>query len=497
MMVRLLKSLLILLALGLITVSQLGLSPSTAQGHPNFVTIVVDDLDVASVAQMPAVNELLTAEGTTFTRFFATTPLCCPSRVSMLRGQYAHNHGVLRNDGEDAAGFPAFYASGKESVTLATLLHEAGYETALIGKYLNGYVLADDPRIPIPRTYIPPGWDTWITGVDDAPYAHFDYTLNVNGALVDYGHDEDDYLTDVLSGYAVDFVNRAAGTGDPFFLFLTPYAPHTPTVPAPRHVGKFRGATAPRTPAFDEPDVRDKPEWIRSSRRFNERKIAVIDDRYQRRLESLQAVDEMVEAIVDELDAQGVLQSTYILFLSDNGYILGEHRQPNGKDAPYDAATRIPLIVRGPGISAGSLVDEIALNSDLLPTLASLADVSIPPFVDGRSLVPLWTDSNSGWRQSALFEGFGIEFRPGERPELNTPPFKALRSEDALFTQYDTGEREFYDLTVDPYQLDNIVDQVPDPILGEYSQRLDGLAKCIAADCRSLEDKPLPPFHAG
>jgi N-acetylglucosamine-6-sulfatase len=492
--VRLLKHLLVLLGLGLTTLSQVWISPGTAQSRPNFVTIVVDDLDVASVAQMPAVNELLTAEGATFTRFFVTTPLCCPSRVSMLRGQYAHNHGVLRNVGKNAAGFPAFYASGEESNTLATLLHDAGYDTALIGKYLNGYVLADDPRIPIPRTYIPPGWDTWITGVDDAPYAHFDYTLNVNGALVEYGHDEGDYLTDVLSDHAVDFVNRVAETGDPFFLFLTPYAPHTPTVPAPRHEGLFRGATAPRTPAFDEPDVRDKPLWVRSSRRFNERKIAVIDDRYQRRLESLQAVDEMVEAIVDELDAQDVLQSTYILFLSDNGYFLGEHRQPNGKDAPYDVATRIPLIVRGPGVPAGAVIDEISLNTDLLPTLAHLGDVTTPLFLDGRSLVALWTRNVPPWRQSALLEGFGMELKSGERPGLNTPPFKALRSKDALYAEYDTGEREFYNLAVDPYQLDNVVDQVPELVLSEYATRLDALAECIAADCRSLEDKPLPPL---
>jgi arylsulfatase A-like enzyme len=259
----------------------------------------------------------------------------------------------------------------------------------------------------------------------------------------------------------------------------------------------FSGATAPRTPAFDEPDVQDKPEWIRSSRRFNERKIASIDDRYQRRLESLQAVDEMVEAIVDELDAREVLDSTYILFLSDNGYFLGEHRQPNGKDAPYDVATRIPLIVRGPGVPAGTLIEEIALNIDLLPTFTQLADQATLEFADGRSLVALWTEKTPEWRQSALLEGFGIELRPGERPELNTPPFNALRSSDALYVEYDTGEREFYDLTVDPYQLDNIIDQVPEPVLSEYRQRLEALAGCVAADCRSLETEPLPSFHSG
>src|SRR5215207_1654981 len=185
--VRLLTILLVLPGLALATATQSWISPGTAQSRPNFVTIVVDDLDSASVAQMPAVKRLLTEQGATFTQFFATTPLCCPSRVSMLRGQYAHNHRVLRNTGDDA-GFTAFHNSGEESDTLATMLHDAGYATALIGKYLNGYVPINDPRIPVPRTYVPPGWDTWIAGVGHAAYANFDYTLNINGALVQYGN---------------------------------------------------------------------------------------------------------------------------------------------------------------------------------------------------------------------------------------------------------------------------------------------------------------------
>jgi N-acetylglucosamine-6-sulfatase len=463
-----------------------------AQAPPNFVTIIVDDLDAASVAKMPAVNELLTAEGATFTHFFAPTPLCCPSRVSMLRGQYAHNHGVLRNTGEDA-GFAAFLASGEESETLATVLQDGGYKTGLIGKYLNGYVSVDDPRIPVPQTYVPPGWDTWISGVDHAAYTNFDYTLNVNGSLVGHGHEEGDYLTDVLSDYAVDFIDNAVGDGQAFFLYLNPYSPHQPTVPAPRHEGMFRGAMAPRTPAFDEADVEDKPEWIRTAARLNERKLTRIDEGYQVRLEALQAVDEMVRALVNKLVEDNLLDSTYILFLSDNGYFLGEYRQPNGKDAPYDAATRIPLIIRGPGVAANSEIDQIAMNIDLLPTLAQLANVSAPSFVDGRSLVPLWSETKPAWRQIALFEGFGREFETVERAEKEAPAFNALRTADTLYAEYETGEREYYDLVADPFHLTNIADEVPEETLSLYSERLAALAACERDECRSLEDAPVVP----
>jgi N-acetylglucosamine-6-sulfatase len=315
-------------------------SPTTpshaASGLPNVVVILLDDLDPASVAEMPVVARRLTAEGTTFSHFFATTPLCCPSRASILTGQYAHNHRVLRNTGEDA-GFTAFRNSGHESSTLATMLDGAGYETALIGKYLNGYATADD------LGYVPPGWDYWVAGVDRAGYSGFNYQLNVNGEVTGFGQDEEDYATDVLSGYALDFLDRAAGTDDPFFLYLAPFAPHSPSTPAPRHKGQYRGAKAPRTPAFDERNTRDKPRWVRSAAPFSDDRISRIDQNYRQRLESLQAVDEMIDALLQRLEQQGVLSSTYVFFLSDNGYFMGEHRQQGrpvrrGSACPADPA---------------------------------------------------------------------------------------------------------------------------------------------------------------
>jgi arylsulfatase A-like enzyme len=468
-----------------------GLGPLPAataivSNQQNFVVVVVDDLDSASLAHMPAVKRHLVDQGATFSRFFATTPLCCPSRASILRGQYAHNHGVLRNTGEDA-GFATFLASGHESTTLATLMDNAGYQTALVGKYLNGYSFAGEDR-----TYVPPGWDFWAAGVDHAAYDGFRYELNVNGELVRYGNDDSDYMTDVLAGYAHDFLAAATSGSAPFLLYLAPYAPHSPSTPAPRHQGRFAGAEAPRTPAFNENSIKDKPDWVRDTPRMRESKIKRVDADYRRRLESLLAVDEMVDAVMRQLEQAGVLETTYILFLSDNGYFLGEHRQPHGKDAPYDAASRVPLIVRGPEVPAGSTVDALALNVDVLPTVLDLAGLAAPSFVDGRSIAPIARGDARDWRQSALLEGFGKETESLEGTESSTPPFRAVRGEDVLYVEYETGERELYNLRKDPYELSNLVRGADKSLLRALSRQLEALGSCTGRECQELENAPLP-----
>jgi N-acetylglucosamine-6-sulfatase len=489
-MQRLLPIVALLFGLSTLAAIQPPRSPAAARTSPNIVVIVADDLDSASVSFMPAVNRLLAQQGATFTRFFATTPLCCPSRASILRGQYAHNHGVLRNTGDDA-GFTAFQQSGNESHTIATELDAAGYETALIGKYLNGYA---SPREA--SRYVPPGWDFWVAGVNHDAYNSFNYDLNVNGEIIHHGNNPRDYITDVLAAHALDFLDQAAESNQPFFLYLTPYAPHSPSTPAPRHEGMFAGESAPRTPAFNERNIKDKPNWVQTARMSSER-IARIDSGYRDRLESLMAVDEMVDVLMQRLDERGALDDTYVLFLSDNGYFLGEHRQPHGKDAPYDAASRVPLIARGPGITAGSAVDRIALNIDLFPTIAELAGISSPPYVDGRSLVPLFMGSDGDWREAALLEGFGQETESNEGTETSTPAFRALRSEQVLYTEYETGERELYNLRKDPYETSNIARHAPKSLLRVYSRRLDALASCAGSECARLENDPLPKRSSG
>ena len=273
-----------------------------ASTPPNIIVIVTDDLDARSVACMPNVQTLLAAEGVTFANAFVTTPLCCPSRASILRGQYAHSHGVLSNVG-DNGGFPAFYRLGDEDSTVATWLQDAGYRTALVGKYLNRY-----PK-GAAESHVPPGWDEWSafasSDEDEGGSYYSGYALNEDGTIVFYGQQPSEYSTDVLAAKATDFVARAAATGDPFFLYIAPFAPHGPSTPASRHTGAFAGVQAPRVPSFDEADVTDKPAWVQALPSLDDDQIALLDDRYRRRLRSLLAVDEMVASLVETLERRG------------------------------------------------------------------------------------------------------------------------------------------------------------------------------------------------
>jgi arylsulfatase A-like enzyme len=271
-------------------------------------------------------------------------------------------------------------------------LQEAGYRTALVGKYLNGYGEAET------TTRVPPGWDQWFASTS---VKYFDYDLVENGRLVHYGNDPRDYLTDVLSDRAREFVRRSAEKNQSFFLYLTPRAPHGPATPAPRHKDLFDGEKIPRSTSFNEEDVSDKPSYVRQTPLLNRDQIRELDGRYRDRLRTLQAVDELVDKLVRTLRDTGELDTTYIFFTSDNGFLLGEHRRDE-KGMPYEEAIRVPLLVRGPGVPVGT-VRNLASNIDLASTIAELAGVTVPDFVDGRSLVSLLQgQAISGWRQAVL-----------------------------------------------------------------------------------------------
>lgn len=475
-----------------------------AASPPNIVFILTDDLDARSVACMPNVQRLLAEQGATFTNFFITTPLCCPSRSSILRGQYAHNHGVLSNSGPEG-GFPTFYRLGDERSTVATWLDDSGYRTGLIGKYLNRY-----PKSATPN-HVPPGWDDWhafvaSTGDDETGSYYTGYTMNENGTLVSYGHDPEDYSTDVLRDKARSFIEDSAAADQPFFLYLAPYAPHGPSTPAPRHTNDFLSEQAPRVPSFDEADISDKPAWVRSFPELSPNQIALIDERYRRRLRSLLAVDEMVASLIQTLEATGTLDNTYIVFASDNGFHLGEHRLPVGKSTPYDESVRVPLIVRGPAVPAGVEVDQFALNIDLAPTFAELAAAQAAAFVDGRSIVPLLGGPDpSEWRQGFLiehfvrsdFEAVATPVTSVTEPEgaletgispVDAPHYSAVRTPQYLYVEYGDGERELYDLQTDPYALQNLAATADPTLLAGLSASLAALEDCAENTCREAED---------
>jgi len=462
--------------------------------QPNMIFVLTDDLDYASIQKMPEINSLLKDEGATFGNAFISHPICCPSRSTILTGLYDHNHNVISNRPPDG-GFEKFVSKGHEENTIAVSLQEGGYQTGFFGKYLNGYTNADP-------THVPPGWDEWYGKIKEQEL--YDYSLNENGEEVSYGSEPEDFFTDVLSGKATDFVRQAASEDQPFFAYVAPTAPHVPATPAERHKGAFADEEAPRPPSFNEEDVSDKPSGIRDSASLSEQEISEIDSRYQERLESMLAVDEMVGSLVEELKAAGELDNTYIFFTSDNGFEQGEHRIKGGKDRPYEESARVPFFVRGPGIAPGSEVEELAVNTDFAPTFADLASVEFP--ADGRSLAPLLRGEEPAWRSSVLLEKLPAEENGeeanGKGKSKNkgkgkgkaktgadgSPAFEAIRTETYKYVEYENGETELYDLEQDPYELESLHESADPSLIEDLKARLEALEECSGDGCREVED---------
>jgi arylsulfatase A-like enzyme len=454
----------------------------TPSWRPNIIVILADDLDVLSIDRMPNLRTQVAAQGLTFTNGFATTPLCCPSRASILTGQYAHNHGILINRNPNTFGvepncFERFRDRGQERQTFATWLQAAGYTTAFVGKYLNRYP-GDMPGAD--PTHVPPGWDDWFAQVSDNAY--YRYATNDNGTLRDYGNRPVDYLTDVLTERALRFVREAASPDTPFLLWINPAAPHVPSTPAPRHVDLFADAIAPRLPNFNEPDMSDKPRWFQLIPELNDGEIERLDGMQRQRLRTMASVDDMIGSLLTVLRETGALDRTFLIFASDNGLLLGAHRLYLGKDAVYENSVRVPLIVRGPGVPAGRMLDYFALNIDLAPTLVEMARAQPPgDFMDGRSLYPLLGDNPlpaSSWRSDFLVEHW-TDTNEG------LPTWAGIRARDRVYVEYErTNEREYYDLGRDPHQLQNQANGTPAATLEPLQARLRALRSCRGAGCR-------------
>ncbi len=451
----------------------------TGSERPNIVFIIADDMDLDGLQYMPRLQAVMADQGVSFSNMFVTLSMCCPSHVSILTGQYPHNHHILENN-PPFGGWQRFHDLGGENSTAATWLQDAGYSTARFGKYLVGY--------PADSTYVPPGWDEWYVFVRGA---YLNYTLNENGVLASYGGTPEDYSTDVLTAKVVDFIDRAeANDAQPFFAFLAPNAPHGhgvangPALPAPRHAGMFAGRTAPRPPSFNEADMSDKPPLLQAVPLLTDERIAGIDHEYRTRIESLLALDESVETIVGALAEQGELENTYIFFTSDNGYHLGQHRLYNGKISIYEEDIRVPLIVRGPGVPAGVTRDQLALNIDFAPTFMELAGATAGRVMDGMSLLPLLGESPPPphhWRQDFLVE----IYRNPVGSVIGPNDIRALRGRDEIYAEWRiTGERELYDLRADPYQLESQHDTAPPGHLRRLARRLAELATCAGDTCR-------------
>jgi arylsulfatase A-like enzyme len=438
--------------------------------RPNIVLVLTDDLDVRTSDFLPRLPALMNGPGLTFTRAYVTTSLCGPSRASLLTGRYAHNTGVLYNSGPQG-GFPAFRRSA-EAQTVAVWLKAAGYKTALFGKYLNDYPADSPPE------YIPAGWDDWqvqLTSYEDARY--YNYQMNENGRIVAYGHSPQDYDADVLARKSVDFIQKAAAEPTkPIFLYVATQAPHTPATYADRHAGQPCGDGAPYVPSFNEGDVSDKPAWVQNTALLTASDIKKLNYFQQSRVLSMLAVEELLDQILQALIATGRIGNTYVFFTSDNGLLLGEHRQVDRKTNAYEEAILVPLIVRGPGVPAGQRSALPVLNIDLAPTFAELAGVTVSAeAVDGRSLVPFLRGTPpdpAKWRTDFLVEHYsnGVS--------------GSVRNADVLYTDLESGERELYDMAKDPYQLESLHRKVDPSVVAKLSARVTTLLQCRGVSCR-------------
>lgn len=514
------------------------------QASPNIVVIMVDDLGMRAFdfllegGQLPNIDTHLVKQGTNFRESFVTNSGCCPSRVTFLRGQYSHNHAVYSNFSPDPlkpgiawpGWFPKDGKPGRSESTVATWLQAAGYRTGYVGKYLNGYggVAPDGLN---PQTYIPPGWDDWNATVGLTTYHMYDYVINANGVLVPYGSDPSDYQTDVLAQISADFVQQEARTPGPFFLFVSPLAPHVEVFPpgsnlpagtiirpAPRHAylmdddpNNGEMPDFPQQPSFNEADMADKPSCpelvnepntnlvtvpicIGDSPSFNEASLIRIARMNKEVLTSMLAVDDLVGTLVTQLENSGVLDETVILFTSDNGLLHGEHRYI-GKAYAYEESIRVPLLIRTPSGLTDVEVDQIALNNDLAPTIIDIANASAPYDMDGASLVPLLNSpSTANWtRKAFLVENWFIT----SRSTFGTATMFAWRRKTtgADFTYIAThadevgpnvaSDHELYNLPGDPYQMHSI--RLSDQAYTSVDNFLLMLRVCKGEMCRLLE----------
>lgn len=428
---------------------------------PSIVLIVTDDQRWDTMWAMPIVRSELAAKGISFENGFVSNPLCCPSRATILTGQYSHSNGVYTNQsGRPYGGFSAF----DDRSTVATWLHDAGYRTAMLGKYLNGY---EGP-------YVPPGWDRWFATYEN--FGFYEYLATADGLVKPYGSGKHEYGTSVLVGEAERFIGSTP-TDTPLFLYFGPHAPHAPATAAPGDEHAFSDLPRWRPRSYDEADVSDKPEYIQRRIRLPGDVRAKIDAFRRQQYRSLLAVDRAVGAIVDVLEETGRLDNTLIMFTSDNGMAWGEHRW-NTKLAPYEESIRVPFVVRYDAAIRSPRTDEhFVLNIDLAPTIAAAAGVAAPG-VDGVDLAPLFTDDEAPWRDDFLVEHL-------QKNEISVPTYCGVRTTEHLFVRYRTGEEELYDLQRDPAQLQNIVD-------------LDGYKEIRRDLLRRLRDlcDPVPPGFA-
>jgi N-acetylglucosamine-6-sulfatase len=454
-------------------------SPDGSQ-RPNVVLITTDDMTASDLRWMPKTRRLLGRAGVAFTDSISPHPMCCPARAEILTGQFTQNNGVRTNN----APYGGYYRLDSAN-TLPVWLRRAGYQTAFMGKYLNEYG-ARGPRA------VPPGWDYWRATVRNT-YDYYNYTVNADGHLRIHIAD---YQTSHYADLTERLVPRLSAHDQPFFLWQSHIAPHgacspwpeiegqqcwTPVVPSRRYAGTLEDVPPPQRdgPAYNEADVSDKPRYIRDHPPLDLHQRRRLGEVFQRRIESLRSVDNAVARTIDVLERTHELDDTLLIFTSDNGYLLGQHRF-SGKDVPYEPALQVPLLMRGPSVPAGVRSAATATTVDLAPTILGLTGARAGLPIDGRNLLPVARGNRPGWH-TTLIQG-------GPRSPASGPGwfYRGVRTDRYTYVEYrQSGAVELYDRRRDPHQLHNLAGQPAYAgVQAELQDRLLQLQDCSGADCR-------------
>ena len=504
----------------------LSVTPLTGRDpRPNVVVIMTDDARYDDLRFMPHVRHLIADQGVRFDNAFSPQPLCCPARASFVTGEYSHNHHVWSQ--APPFGFQALH----DSSTLPVWLQRAGYDTVFLGKYLNGYGVQHAPGGGSSLRYVPPGWTDWRGSVDGGlaagsaldggTYRYFDTTLNMNGQLVPH-HGQ--YQTTVFGRQSREIFRQEARSPRPFFSWLSFVAPHhgrpvesddpKPVLRSDGTTQIFQNPARPKrvwghfdkvithAPGYrGEKNVADKPFFIRDLPALTAAEQRGVLEDARQRAESLWLVDKQVARMMRTLKQTGELDNTYVVFTSDNGYFLGEHRMRQGKILPYEPSLRVPLLIRGPGIPKGQVRTDPFTMIDFAPTFLQIAGAPVPRTVDGVGLLGVAEHGDNGWARGILTEtgpravGGDVSESDNFLVNRNGPsPLRfsqGVRTGRYLYVEHASHERELYDLRTDPRELTNLVDRPRmRRVVRALAHELDALRNCAGSGCA----RPLPPL---
>lgn len=406
------------LILAAVLVSACQYLPRFNDTRPNFLVIITDDQRYDTMEYMPNTQQMIFDQGVTFSRGYVTTPYCCPSRSSILTGMYAHNHLVYVN--EDKLEFK----------TVVEDIHRNGYYTGLVGKYLNSW--KGETRYE---------YDFWVAFWGGTMKNYYDPDLDVNGTWSKH----EGYSTYIFRDYAMQFLEEASQQSKPFFLIFAPNAPHAPFTPAREDTALLQDLPPHRPPSFNEADTSDKPISISGSPPLTEDEIAAIDNTRKRQILTLISLDRAIGDIINKLEETGEMDNTVLVFISDNGLHWGEHRF-DVKSTAYEETVRVPFAIRYPPLIPTPYVeDRLVANIDIAPTIYELSETAMPKTVDGLSLVSLFSGGTE-WRDHILLEAW---------PDRGA--WTAIHTGEYVYVETENDLSEFYDLNLDPFQLENAI----------------------------------------